>query len=236
MTVHSDHKPLETIFKRPLASAPHRQQSMMLSLQRYTFHVEYPKGSSLYLTDALSCAPLPTKSHKQVHGELVYQVEFESNNPDLSAFHDATLQDIRTAAGTDPKQIILCFLSSTGWPNDMAAVPEMARPYWSVRHELIVHDGLPFKHDCIIIPSSLRERLLFKLHAALCGSKFTLCYACSCVFWAGLALTAKSQTCVNLGSFVLDMHTNIPASHSNPIQYLPYYGNWCSRTWSNLMV
>ena len=98
MTVHSDHQPLETIFKRPLASAPRRLQSMMHSLERYTFCVEYRKSSSLYPADALSRAPLPTKSQKQVHDELVYRVEFESNNPDLSAFHDVTLQDIRTAA------------------------------------------------------------------------------------------------------------------------------------------
>jgi len=40
ITVHSDHKPLETIFKCPLASAPHRLQSMMPTLQRYSFQVE----------------------------------------------------------------------------------------------------------------------------------------------------------------------------------------------------
>ena len=33
VTVHSDHQPLETIFKRPLASARRRLQSMMLALQ-----------------------------------------------------------------------------------------------------------------------------------------------------------------------------------------------------------
>ena len=54
ITVHSDHKPLETIFKRPLASAPRRLQSMMLSLQRYSFSVEYRKGCSLHIADTLS--------------------------------------------------------------------------------------------------------------------------------------------------------------------------------------
>ena len=48
ITVHSDHKLLEVIFKRPLASAPRRLQSMMLILQRYTFQVEYHKGSTLH--------------------------------------------------------------------------------------------------------------------------------------------------------------------------------------------
>lgn len=47
ITVHSDHKPLETILKRPLASAPRHLQSMTLTLQRYSFSVEYRKGSSL---------------------------------------------------------------------------------------------------------------------------------------------------------------------------------------------
>lgn len=77
ITVHSDHKPLETIFKRPLASAPRRLQSMMLTLQRYSFTVEYRKGSSLLMADTLSCAPLPETTHGHLHDELVYQVEFE---------------------------------------------------------------------------------------------------------------------------------------------------------------
>ena len=197
VTVHSDHQPLETIFKRPLASAPRRLQSIMLTLQRYTFRVEYHKGSSLHIADTLSRAPLPTTSHKPVHDELVYRVHFESLYLDLSGFYDATLQDIRTAASQDPEQIILHSLIGMGWPDDKAAVPELARPYWSVRHELTAHDGLLFKQDRVVIPSSLRERLLRKLHAAHRGSEFTLRHARSCVFWPGLnsQITDMCQSC-----------------------------------------
>ena len=105
VTVHSDHQPLETIFKHPLASAPRRLQSMILTLQRYTFRVEYRKGSSLHIADTFSRAPLPTTSHKPVRDELVYRVQFVSINPDLSGFYDATLQDIRTAASQDPEHL-----------------------------------------------------------------------------------------------------------------------------------
>ena len=100
ITVHTDHNPLETIFKRPLASAPRRLQSMMLTLQRYTFKVEYRKGSSLHIADTLSRAPLPATTHKPIHEENVYRVEFEADEPDLSGFHDATLNDIRVASST----------------------------------------------------------------------------------------------------------------------------------------
>ena len=91
ITVQSDHQPLETIFKHPLASAPCSLQSMVLTLQLYSFQVEYQKGFSVHIADTLSQAPLPTTSHKQVHDELVYRVEFGSTTPDLSGFQDATL-------------------------------------------------------------------------------------------------------------------------------------------------
>ena len=86
-------------------------------------------------------------------------------------------------------QIALHSLVLTVWPNDKLAVPELARPYWSIRHELTVHDGLLFKQDRIIIPSSLREHLLRKLHAAH-GALRSLS-AMHEIVCSGLALTAK---------------------------------------------
>ena len=91
ITVRSDYQPLETIFKRSLASVPRRLHSMILTLQRYSFRVEYRKGSSLHIADTLSRAPLPTISDKQVHDELVYRVESQSTTPDPSGFQDATV-------------------------------------------------------------------------------------------------------------------------------------------------
>lgn len=43
-----------------------------------------------------------------------------------------------------------------------------------VCHELTAHDGLLFKQNRVIVPSSLRESLLHKLYAAYHGSEFTL--------------------------------------------------------------
>ena len=58
ITVHSDHQPLETIFKKPLSRAPRRPQRMMLRLQNYHFTVQYKKGKELFVADTLSRAPL----------------------------------------------------------------------------------------------------------------------------------------------------------------------------------
>ena len=141
ITIPSDHKPLETIFKCSLASALHCLQNMKLTLQCLSFSVEYRKGCSLHIADTLSRALFPETAHGRLHDELVYCVEFEENNPELSGFPDATVQDIRAEASTDTEQKALHTLIETGWPNDKASVPFLVHPYWSVCHELTIHEG-----------------------------------------------------------------------------------------------
>ena len=54
VVVDSDHKPLETIFGKPLVSAPRRLQKMFMRLQLYNIEIQYKKGSEMYLADTLS--------------------------------------------------------------------------------------------------------------------------------------------------------------------------------------
>ena len=77
-------------------------------------------------------------------------------------------------------------LVEPGWLNDKAAVPELACPYWTFRHELTLHAELLFKQGRVIIPSLARPTILHKLHAAHRGPEFTIRHARSCVFWPGI--------------------------------------------------
>ena len=52
--VDSDHKPLATIFAKPLVSAPSRLRRMLMRLQMYDLHVSYKKGPELHLADTRS--------------------------------------------------------------------------------------------------------------------------------------------------------------------------------------
>jgi len=61
MTVETDHKPLISISKKALSSAPKRLQRLLLRLQRYTFNLVYRPGSELVLADTLSRARSPIK-------------------------------------------------------------------------------------------------------------------------------------------------------------------------------
>ena len=56
ITVHSDHQPLETIFRKPLSKVPRGLQRTMLKFQIYQFTVQYKKGRELFVADTLSRA------------------------------------------------------------------------------------------------------------------------------------------------------------------------------------
>ena len=56
-TVASDHKLLEMIHQKSLASTPPRLQGMLLQLQQYDVTIRYRPGKEMLLTDALSRCP-----------------------------------------------------------------------------------------------------------------------------------------------------------------------------------
>ena len=64
VTINIDHKPLEMIAKKPLPSAPMRQQSMLLRLQWYDLNIQYRRGEDMQLPDTLSRAYLPRYSFR----------------------------------------------------------------------------------------------------------------------------------------------------------------------------
>ena len=59
--VHTDHKPLEMIFQKPLMMTPKRLQSMRLRLQDYNLKVSYIPGRNMHIADFLSRSPLPSE-------------------------------------------------------------------------------------------------------------------------------------------------------------------------------
>jgi hypothetical protein len=134
ITVHTDHQPLETIFKRPLAKAPRRLQKLMMRLQRYSITVVYKKGTSLVLADTLSRAPLPdTNGHKPTNFEL-FRLETErvgsQANPQLTS--QTTIQ-LQKATKCDSVMQELARVVSTGWPKDKSQLPTSITPYWCYR-------------------------------------------------------------------------------------------------------
>ena len=72
--VHSDHKPLENILKKPLGAAPARLQRMLLRLQKYDINLIYKPGKLLKVADTLSRAQLAETAEEISEQDMKSQV------------------------------------------------------------------------------------------------------------------------------------------------------------------
>lgn len=97
-------------------------------------------------------------------------------------FHPQKLKSIIDETNKDENLQALKEMVFEGWPDKQKQVPVPIRPYWAFRDELAIEDGILLKGDCIIIPTSMQQDILKKLHDAHQGIEKTKLRAKSCVF------------------------------------------------------
>lgn len=186
VNVQSDHKPLESILKKPLFAAPRRLQGMMMRLQRYNVEVTYTKGSLLYLADTLSRAFLPSKPGPSPQDDLEY-VSMVQYLP----ISDRRLQQIRDHTSKDESLQLLKSVISSGWPEEKSSLPSQVAPYFSFRDELTAQDGLIFRGERVVIPVDLRQTLKDRVHSSHLGVEGCLRRARECLFWPNMNAEMK---------------------------------------------
>ena len=177
--VESDHKPLEIIFQKPIHKAPPRLQRMLLRIQPYNLRVRYTKGSLLHIADALSRHYLPNT-------EATDEDEFEVHIIESGSISANAFKEIISETKADEELQELYRTVMTGWPDKKDDVKSIILPYWNIRDEITVQDGLLMKLDRIIIPKSLRKSILQKIHIAHLGIEKCKNRARSSVYWPGI--------------------------------------------------
>ena len=175
VTVHTDHKPLETIFQKPVSLAPARLQRMLLRLAKYNIEVKYVGAKSVLLADTLSRLLTPGKD-EEVTGLDVTIAQ-------VLKVAVTRLESLRAESQTDPTLRILSDYIRTGWPKSMQDLDPTVKDYWCFRDELTILDGLIMKGNRIVIPSDLRTETLKRLHDAHQGITSTLQRARRTVYW-----------------------------------------------------
>jgi hypothetical protein len=158
--VHTDHKPLETIFRKKLSSCPSRLQRFVLRALKYDVTVTYVKCEQVPIADALSRVspqPVPPK------GQLP-QLDIHQITSTLPA-SPIKLQQIRNETADDPVLSKLREVVYQGWPTTREQCPQLLLDYWNFREELTIEDGLILKQERIVMLPNLREEVLTTIHA-----------------------------------------------------------------------
>ena len=181
-----DHKPLGTISKKPLATAPKRLQRLLLRLQQYDFEIHYKPGPEMYMSDTLSLAYLPTldRSPAEKEAERIHGIDF-------LPISEPQQVEIQHETATDPVMQSLTQIIVKGWPDTKDDLPLELRPYFDVRDELTAQDGVVFKGLRCLIPSSLRPKIRERLHGAHSGIESCLRRARETVYWPNMTAEIK---------------------------------------------
>ncbi|KAK7113619.1 hypothetical protein V1264_012874 [Littorina saxatilis] len=102
--VHSDHKPLESITKKPLAAAPPRLQRMLLQLQKYSLKIVHVPGKNIPVADTLSRKFIPAEPDDDVSEDLNVQVHSVIKNLPISDTKGA--QGLLCRGGSRDKRLL----------------------------------------------------------------------------------------------------------------------------------
>ncbi|XP_062542526.1 uncharacterized protein K02A2.6-like [Armigeres subalbatus] len=106
---------------------------------------------------------------------------------DPSQMTKSASTDLKQHSDADLEMQSLKAVIMQGWPesrNDL--LPEL-RKYWGFRDELTVYDGLIFKSNQVLIPHSMRNAMLVKIHSGHSGIQSCIRRARQVLFWIGMA-------------------------------------------------
>ncbi|XP_013379743.1 uncharacterized protein K02A2.6-like [Lingula anatina] len=176
VTVESDHKPLQAIYKKPLLSAPMRLQGMMFKLQPYDIMLKYKPGKELVIGDMLSRANLPN-TVQDMGPVYINMVDYLSIAP-------ARYQQFQEAIATELSELHTMILK--GWPDTKEEVPHSIRQYWNTREELSVYDGIVYKGKRIVVPPSMHSNMLSQVHKLHLGITKCKQRAREAHYWPGM--------------------------------------------------
>ncbi|XP_064638291.1 uncharacterized protein LOC135494308 [Lineus longissimus] len=198
--VESDHRPLESIQRKPLLSAPKRLQRMLLSLQAYDIEIKYKKGNEMFLADTLSRAYLQSEDHHDTRQNVVLQ--FQSiRMTDYTPISSTTLREIQHATQDDEDLQELKSVILQGWPINKRDLSTACTPYFNIRDELSVENNIIFRgqQQCLV-PRSMRRKILQRLHQSHDGIEACRRRARDCVYWPDInaeiaALIEQCDTC-----------------------------------------
>ncbi|KAK3716424.1 hypothetical protein QZH41_000491 [Actinostola sp. cb2023] len=186
VTIESDHKPLQSIFKKSLLEAPCRLQRMMLRLQRFNLDVMYKPGPQMYIADHLSRASVPDIGTPETEFQ-VFALELESICPLTTVkISSERLAQLQKATEQDPVMQTLKTTILIGWPAQRDEVPVHVREFWHFRDELTLHNGVLFKNQRLIIPKALRSEVTARIHSSHLGIESCLRKARDLVFWPSM--------------------------------------------------
>ena len=206
LIVAVDHKPLLKIFgDRSLEDIPNpRLLNLKEKTLQYQFRMIHVPGVRHAAADAVSRHPISDAEQLTLPDDVAciapphsFSLAIRSNHPVESEIcvhysppteivESVTWDDIRVATASDTHMTLLAELVEDGFPDSRTNLDAEIRQYHQYRDSLSTYDGVILYRDRVVIPPSLRNRVLAGLHAAHQSVSQMCSRAESSIFWPGM--------------------------------------------------
>lgn len=191
--VETDHKPLVPLLgEKDLSALPLRVQRFRLRMMRYSYTIFHSPGKEMFIADNLSRVEYP--DHKEINRSEKVEAHVRCVMSHTPLF-DGRLETIKDETDKDKVMSQISKLCQTQWP-DKESLPRELKPFYTVRDEMFVQDGMIIKGDRIVIPENLRKQMLIKIHEGHQGIVKCTRRARDSVWWPGINAEIQ-QTCEN---------------------------------------
>uniref|UniRef100_A0A914DXM4 RNA-directed DNA polymerase n=1 Tax=Acrobeloides nanus TaxID=290746 RepID=A0A914DXM4_9BILA len=200
-TLYTDHQPLLAIFD-PKKAIPiytmKRLQRWAIHLMSYNFDIRFKPTDKHLNADALSRLPAGTDFEFE-------EKEAQENTMISRLYEDSTFAEFPVLASEIREETQKCpelhqiykFVEESNWPRIHQAEDPKLYNYQTVKKQLSIQNGLIFRGDQIVIPVTLRERMLKSLHSVHIGSKKMILNARNLCWWPRMRqqIEENAQSC-----------------------------------------
>ena len=210
-TLLTDNKPLSSMFDPHSSKVlPPRIQRLAWRLHQYDFRIAHISGNA-NTADSLSRLPSKRDDHSDSGFVCEDYVRFvcTSNLSDLQA---VTLSEIKSETSKDATlSNLLAEITNRKWSHD-----QQLKEYRGIKEELSVYEGVILRGNRIVVPQSLRKRILKLAHETHQGIVKTKQFLRARFFWPCMD-QAVEDTIKGCSACVL----NRPLDKYTPLQPTP---------------
>jgi hypothetical protein len=201
---------------------PLRLQRWYDRLQQYSFDVEYKKGSTNCVADLLSRSPAAVHN-VQDETEVCNDVcsIFGSLNVPLVSEHE-----IVSATAVDPMLSVIAGYIKHGWPSD---VPNDLKPFVSEKDVLSLFKGCVMHSDVVVVPLSLRDRMVMLAHEGHPGIVRTLQRLREAAWWPGMTTHVRGKVASCIACAQNSVRNTTRSTPLIPVE-------WPTKPWSKIGI
>ena len=175
--LRTDHAALRSLLSaKGIGRASMRMSRWAVKLMTYTFQVQHIQGKANQ-ADGISRLP---GSHVVAEDEDQLVAALEELMPAVSS------ADIAAAGLEDGEVKALTSQIPQRWPCSLKEVPATLKPYFRYRQELSIEKGMVFRGERIVVPSSLRTRVIAAAHESHPGMVRTKQRLRAVFWWPGI--------------------------------------------------